>query len=225
MNKSVVCIAVGGLVGGVGLSAAVAFVDQSPKAEERQQAIAAENEPIRTMVVDYHGLGVTLNLALRQEGVTDHFVLEGKGYDVSGDHEGSSIHVVFRLTAHDDNDVVNQLGDGVFSMRGSSGQIWFLLAIPGEQPDTQEVIVIDGDGQGITLNVVAPSNWAIDGQSPSLGEVILTLLEVPCSPTFKECHQAAKAACGANAYQVDYSCNPETGEVHCSWTCFDPGAG
>ncbi|MCH8315228.1 MAG: hypothetical protein IIA64_04570 [Planctomycetes bacterium] len=224
MNKSVVCIAVGVLVGGLGLSAAVAFVDQSPKAEELQQAIAAENEPIRTMLVDYHGLGVTLNLALRQEGVTDHFVLEGKGSDVSGDHEGSSIHVVFRLTAHDDNDVVNQLGDGVFSMSGSSGQLWFLLAIPGEQPDTQEVIVIDGDGQGITLNVVAPSSWAIDGQSPSLGEAILTLL-VECDPTFQVCDARAKKACEPHNYQLDYSCNPETGEVHCSWTCFAAGLG
>lgn len=220
MNKRVVCIAVGVVVGGLGLSAAVAFVDQSPKAEALQPAIPGENEPIRTMVVDYHGLGVTLNLTLRQEEVTDHFALEGKGYDVSGDHEGSSIHVVFGLPAHDDDDVVNQLGDRVFSMTDSSGRSWFLLAIPGDQPDTQEVIVIDQNGQGITLNVVAPSSWAIDGQTPSLGEAILTLLNMACSPTFEECHKAAKIACGSNPYQVDYSCNPETGEVHCSWTCF-----
>jgi len=46
-----------------------------------------------------------------------------------------------------------------------------------------------------------------------------------CDPSFKDCNAAAQTACKPDRHQMVYTCNPETGEVHCEWTCHSLGGG
>lgn len=58
----------------------------------------------------------------------------------------------------------------------------------------------------------------------SLTAAVSTVILAPeCTPSFGECTGAADAACGELEYQVTYECNPQTQEVHCSWTCVTEG--
>lgn len=45
-----------------------------------------------------------------------------------------------------------------------------------------------------------------------------------CDPDFANCLASAQNACEPDSPQVTYLCNPQTGAVTCSWTCYDPDA-
>jgi hypothetical protein len=84
---------------------------------------------------------------------------------------------------------------------------------------------LSGTVADISIERGFAANATVHPELAFAAALAVMLGEGPCEPSFQTCKDSAKDACMPDRYEVSYSCNPETGEVSCSWTCHVAGGG
>jgi len=106
-------------------------------------------------------------------------------------------------------------GDAGFVARHPSAGLRAVLETPG---DAFRVMNMDA---GSTRIMQLSGDW--NAHVPNLSErdrILLTLTALnACSPTWEECLTQAQQTCSNGVKSLTYRCDPETGEVECSFEC------
>jgi hypothetical protein len=155
----------------------------------------------------------------------------GRATSVDGNIAIEELTVAFRVKARVRPERVLELGGSSVCAFGRDGPIDYLQFGPALDTKTQDFALVSysrtcfATGQ---LNETWRSLLDPVQTAAVLADVqrLLTStqddrdVEPGCNPTFTQCQTAACEACAPyGVLTLGYSCNPQTGEVHCDYTC------
>ena len=190
-------------------------------------SIVNADELLGALQIEEPSTGTRIHFELT-ELTAGGYVFHGEGTDIAT--EEMEVDVTWNFTAGA-NLTTTFLGGGIWRMEAPSEKRWLIkqlnaCAIEG---DTCYEI-IDPDAQAVVMSISTSDEWPItSGSSPTLAQLAYLYVQhfdpgtpMPCDPTLIGCAEAAEDTCGEGLiHSITYSCNPQTGEVTCSFTC-DP---
>lgn len=198
-----------------------------------------QSEEIGRMLVEDLRLDMQFDFKLyrltNESGGFVGYELKGNGSSITTPPTVLSAEVEFSFTSPDDSIVVKRKDVEIYSVKSGHGKEWVLRRNACVDPNDDCYAVIDRDLSEVVLNVVAPGGWALkDLETPTLAQMVYLYLthggpqpqavgQQAVREAWQGCLRYAQATCGDGRIEsFSYSCNPQRGEVSCSFTCGPP---